>query len=84
MSLHVDPDAMRSFQHREETGYLPDDVYLPTGEDDPYDPDQQEITALVVEQYNANNRKRWEQRTRDRITALESLLTEHGIEIKEI
>lgn len=83
MSLHVDPDYMRSFQFQEENGYLPDDVYIPSPEDDLSDPDQREVIAHVIEQYDVNNRKRAEERQRHRIAALEHLLTKHGIEIPE-
>lgn len=83
MSLHVDPEYMRAFQFREENGYLPDDVYVPGPEDDPHDPEQQEIIALTIERYDVTNRKRREERQRARIATLENLLTEHGIEIPE-
>lgn len=79
----MDTTEMRAFQHREETGYLPDEVYVPTEEDDRFDPEQAEIRELVIEQYTLTNAQRREERARDRINALEQLLTEHGIEIPE-
>lgn len=83
MSLYVDPELMRAFQHQEETGYLPDDVYIPGPEDDMSDPDTREVIEHVVEGYDIANRRRWEERQRVRIATLERLLTEHGIEIPE-
>lgn len=83
MSLYVDPEYMRAFQYREENGYLPDDVYVPTPEDDLSDPDTLEIIEHVIEGYDEANRRRAEERQRIRIATLESLLTEHGIDIPE-
>jgi hypothetical protein len=83
MSMRIDPEEMRAFQHREEHGHLPDDVYIPGPEDDPSDPDTLEIIEHVIEGYDMNNRKRAEERMRRRLSVLENLLTEHGIEIPE-
>jgi hypothetical protein len=79
----MDMTEMRAFQYREENGYLPDEVYVPTEEDDPYDPEQREIVALVVEGYRLTNEQRRAERDRIRISTLEQLLTENGIEIPE-
>jgi hypothetical protein len=79
----MDHTEMRAMQYREETGYLPDEQYIPTDEDDPFDPERAEIQGMVMEQYAATNTRRREQRNRDRIALLEQLLTEHGIELPE-
>lgn len=83
MSLYMDPEHMRAFQHQEETGYLPDEVYIPGPEDDLSDPDTLEIIEHVIEGYDITNRKRHEQRQRERIFVLEATLREHNIEIPE-
>lgn len=83
MSMRIDPEEMRAFQHREEHGYLPDDVYIPGPEDDLSDPDTREVIAHMIEGYDITNRRRAEERQRIRIATLENLLTEHGIEIPE-
>lgn len=79
----MDHNEMRAMQHREETGYLPDEVYVPTAEDDPYDTEQAEIRAAVTEDYAATNRRRAAQRSRDRIAVLEQALADAGVEIPE-
>ena len=83
MSLHVDREYMRHFQHQEETGHPPDDVYIPGPEDDLSDPDTLEIIEHVIEGYDIANRKRHEQRQRERISLLEDVLRENNIEIPE-
>lgn len=80
---HPMADHMRSFQHREETGRLPDDVYYPTSEDDQFDPDQIEIREAVMEQYAQNNAHRREETLRHENAALRSMLEENGIEVPD-
>lgn len=79
----MDATEMRAFQLREETGYLPDDVYVPTEEDDPYDPDQAEVRALVEEQYAATNAARRDERLRRENSVLRGLLEQHGIGVPD-
>jgi hypothetical protein len=79
----MDTTEMRAFQFREENGYLPDEVYTPTDEDDLSDPEQREIVELVMEGYRQTNEQRRAERDRARITSLEQLLTENGIEVPE-
>lgn len=79
----MDYTEMRAFQHREETGYLPDETYIPTAEDDYFDPEQAEIRDLVIKQYAQTNAERRDERARNRISILEQALTEHGIEIPQ-
>jgi hypothetical protein len=79
----MDATEMFAFQYREENGYLPDEVYIPTDEDDFSDPDQREIITMVMEQYRLTNEARRADRDRQRIASLEQLLTDHGIEIPE-
>lgn len=79
----LDYTEMRAMQYREENGYLPDEVYIPTDEDDFSDPEQREIIELVMDQYAATNEQRRAERDRIRIASLEQLLAAHGIEIPE-
>jgi hypothetical protein len=79
----MDLSEMRAFQFREENGYLPDEVYIPTDEDDPWDPEQREIITLVMEGYAVTNEARRAERARIRISILEQTLREHGIEIPD-
>lgn len=79
---NVNHDDMRSFQFREENGYLPDDVYTPSVESAD-DPDHHEIAALVIEQYAHNNAKRHAEHLRGQVAALTSLLAEHGIGVPD-
>lgn len=76
----MDASEMRAMQHREETGYLPDEQYTPDAEDDPFDPEQAEIRAMVIEQYTATNTDRRIQHAHDRIAELEALLAANGID----
>jgi hypothetical protein len=80
----MDYTEMRAFQYREENGILPDEVYTPTEEDDLSDPEQVEIIEHVMDGYRLTNEKRRAERDRIRISVLEQLLTEHGIEIPEL
>lgn len=82
MEEHPMAEHARTFKHREETGYAPDDVYVP-GAEDFLDSDHHEITNLVVEQYAHDNMERRESALRDRVTELESVLRENGIESPE-
>jgi len=79
----VDHDEMRAFAFREEHGYLPDDVYTPTAEDDRFDPEQWEVQELVMQGYAATNRARRDEVYQRKLDALQALLTEHGIEVPE-
>lgn len=79
----LDYTEMRATQYREENGHLPDEVYIPTDEDDFSDPEQREIIELVMDQYAATNEQRRAERDRIRIASLEQLLAAHGIEIPE-
>lgn len=76
----MDAEEMRAFQFREENDYLPDEQYVPTEEDRDGDP---EIRAMVEGQYAQTNADRREQRARDRVSALESLLEAHGIDVPD-
>jgi hypothetical protein len=80
----MDMTEMRAFQYREENGYLPDDVYIPTEEDDLSDPEQLEIIEHVMDGYRLTNERRQAERDHIRISVLEQLLTEHGIKIPEV
>jgi hypothetical protein len=80
---HPMADHMRSFQHREETGHLPDDVYLPTDEDDMSDPETREIIEVVQEQYARNNANRREEALRNENAALRQVLEENGIDVPD-
>jgi hypothetical protein len=81
--MNVDPAEMHAFQYREENGSLPDEHYAPTEEDDPHDPEQQEIRAMVIERYAATNESRRAERAQARIGALVSLLEANGIDVPE-
>jgi hypothetical protein len=79
----IDYTEMRAFQVREETGYLPDEVYF-QDEDDLQDPDHHEIAALVCEQYAATNAERLARRVRDENLTLRALLVQRGMPEEEI
>ena len=80
---HPMADYARSFSYREKNGHLPDDIYRPGPEDDPLDPDQQEIRSLVEEGYAHNNAKRRDERLRTENRVLRELLEENGIEVPD-
>jgi hypothetical protein len=79
----MDATEMYAFQYNEENGYLPEEVYIPTDEDDLSDPEQREIIEMVMDGYRLTNEARRAQRDRDRIACLTQLLAENGIEIPE-
>ena len=81
--MTIDYSEMRAFQHREENGFLPDEVYIPAPEDDLSDPEQLEIVNLVMDQFARTNERRREERARIRIAVLEQALRENGIAIPE-
>lgn len=77
----MDASEMYAMQYREENGFLPDEVYVITDEDDLSDPDEREIIEHVMDGYRITNERRHADRAQIRISVLEQLLTEHGIEI---
>jgi hypothetical protein len=79
----MDYSEMRAMQIREETGYLPDEVYSPDGED-MQDPDHHEIAAMVMDQYARTNAERAVARIQDQNLALRGLLMERGMSEDEI
>jgi hypothetical protein len=79
----MDTSEMRAMQYREENDHLPDEIYIPTDEDDLSDPAQREIIELVMADYHITNERRREERARIRISVLEQTLRENGIEIPE-
>jgi hypothetical protein len=79
----MDASEMRAMQYREENDHLPDEQYVPTDEDDLWDPEQREIIEHVMDDYTVTNERRRASREGIRISVLEDLLTLHGIEIPE-
>jgi hypothetical protein len=79
----MDYDEMRAFQVREETGRLPDEVYF-QGAEDALDPDQAEITGMVMDQYSRTNAERAAAQVREQNAALRTLLIERGMSEDEI
>lgn len=80
---HPMADYARSFYYRETHGHLPDDVFHPGPEDDPWDPDQQEVRALVEEQYAENNARRREETLRNENAALRQIIEDNGLPLPE-
>jgi hypothetical protein len=77
----MDSIEMAAFQHREQTGYLPEETEIVPDFD--ASPEELEIIALVNEGYRQTNASRREQIARDRIAVLEQALRDNGIEIPE-
>lgn len=75
----MDHEEMRAMQYREENGFLPDEQYVPTAEDDPFDTEQEEVRAMVAERYAATNAERRDERLRTENSALRALLAQHGV-----
>jgi polynucleotide 5'-kinase involved in rRNA processing len=79
----MDQTEMRAMQFREENGYLPDEVFVFTDEDDYDDPDQRETIDLVLENYAATNAARRQERAWNRIAVLEQMLRDNNLPIPD-
>ena len=76
-----DRDYMRAWQTAEELRRWPDAQYTPTAEDDPHDPEQREIVAMVVEQDAADNARRRERELMEENAMLRQMLEERGVDV---
>lgn len=81
--MYVDPQYMIDWNRYEQTGEWPDSVFVPDEEFDRFDPEQVEIANLVVEQYDAENRSKREERLRQQVSALHRILEQNGIEVPD-